>query len=145
MSEEPFVVHIHSITDTGLISFIVMNCVIDLGFLDLRFGPIWVKGFRISCPTSVAFCRVMVAGLWDRRVNGFELPGIDLCKPYKHNDDNQYRCLFQGKKTYCRLSQSMAMERKAQHVDGGGVVLDLVPLSRVVFQQDVYPEAYYSC
>ena len=87
----------------------------------------------------------MVTGLWDRRLSGFELFGVDLCKPYKHNDDSQHRCVFQGKKTNRRLSRSMAMERKAQHVDGRDVALDLIRLSRDVFQQEVYPETCYCC
>jgi hypothetical protein len=143
MGEEPFIVHIHSITDTRLVCWIVMNCVIDLGFSNLPFGPIWEKGFRISRPASVAFCRVsMVTALWDRRLSIFELRVVDLCKSYKHNDDDsQHRCVFQNKNTYRRLCQSMAMERKAQHVDGRDVALDLIPLSTVVFQQEVYPES----
>jgi hypothetical protein len=78
MGEEPLIIHIHSITDTRLVYWIVMNGVIDLGFSNLPFGPIWKKGFRISSPASVAFFRVMVTELWDRRLNGFELRGVDL-------------------------------------------------------------------
>ena len=82
----------------------------------------------------------MVTVFKDRKFTGFELPGVDLCKPYKHNDDSQHRCVFQGKKTNRRLSQSMAMVRNATHVeDGRDVVLDLVALSRDAFQK-VYSE-----
>ena len=35
------------------------------------------------------------------------------------------------------------MERKAQHVDGRDVALDLTPLSRTLFHQEVYPEALF--
>ena len=91
IGEEPLIVHIHSITDTRLDFWIVMNCVIDLGFLDLPLGPIWEKGLRISRPASVAFFRAMVTGLWDRRLNGFELLGVDLCKPYKYNEHVLFR------------------------------------------------------
>ena len=94
IGEVPSIVHIDSITDTGLVYWIVMNCVIDLGLSDLPFGPIWEKGLRIFCPASVAICRVMVTVLWDRRLNGFELFGVDLCKPYKHNDDSQHICVL---------------------------------------------------
>ena len=58
----------------------------------------------------------------------------------KHNDDSQHMCAFHGKKTNRRLSQPMAMERKVQHVDGRDAALDLIPLSKDVFHQEVYPE-----
>ena len=132
MSEETFIVHIHSITDTRLVFWIVMNCIINLGFSNLPFGPIWEMGFRIFRPASVAFC--MVTRRWDRRLSGFELCGVDRCKPYKH------KSVFQGKNTYHRLCQSMAMEQKAQHVDERDVALDLIPPSTVVFQQEVCPQ-----
>jgi hypothetical protein len=90
MGEEPMIVHIHSITDAGLVYWIVMNCVIDLGFSDLPFGPIWETGLRISRPASLAFFRAMVTALWDRRLSGFELLEVDLCNPYKYNDDSQH-------------------------------------------------------
>lgn len=83
MGEEALIVHIHSVTGTGLVYWIVMNCAIDFGFSGLQFGPIWEKGLRISRPASVAFCRVMVTALWNRRLSGFELLGVDLYKPYK--------------------------------------------------------------
>ena len=92
IGEKPFIVHIHSITDTGLVIWII-DCVIDLGFLDLPFGPIWETGLWISLPATVTFFRAMVTVLWDRGGLGFELLGIDLCKPYKHNDDSQHRCV----------------------------------------------------
>ena len=122
-----------------------MNCAIDLGFSDLPFSPIWEKGLRISRPASVAFCRVMVTALWDRRLSGFELLGINLCNLISKMTIAEH--MLQGKKTHRRLCQSMAMERKVQHVDGKDVALGLIPLSWAVIQQVVYPETFssYSC
>ena len=68
-----------------------MKCAIDGGFPDLPFGPIWEKGLRISRPASVAFFRAMVTVLWDRVISGFELLGVDLCKPYKYTGN---ACVF---------------------------------------------------
>ena len=142
MGEEPLIVHIHPITDTGLIFWIFMNCVIDLGLSDLPFGPIWETRLRITLPAIIASFRAMVTVLWDRRLSGFELLGVNLCKPCKYNDDSP----TQSKKNNRRLCQPMARERKAQHVDGRDVALDLIPFSRDVYQQEVYdPETYYSC
>ena len=145
MGKEPLIVHIHSITDTRLAFWIVVDCVIYLGFSDLPFGPIWETGFRISRPTSVAFFGAMVTGLWNGRLNGFELSWVDLCKYYKHNDDSQHRSVLQSKKTNRRQCQPMAMERKAQHVDGRDVVLDLIPFWKALYQQEECPETSYCC
>jgi hypothetical protein len=78
MGEEPLIVHIHPITDTGLIFWIFMNCVIDLGLSDLPFGPIWETRLRITLPAIIASFRAMVTVLWDRRLSAFELLGVDL-------------------------------------------------------------------
>ena len=59
-----------------------MNCIIDLGFFDLSFGPIWETGLGISCPASVASFRAMVTELWDRRLSGIKLRGVNLCGFY---------------------------------------------------------------
>ena len=145
MGEKPLIVHIHSITDTWLVYWIVMNCVINFGFSDLPFGPIWKKRLGISRPASVAFFRAMATALWDRRLSGFKLLGVDLCKPYEYNDNNQHMCVLQGKNTNRRLCQPMAMERKAQHVDGRDVVLDLIPFWKALYQQEECPETSYCC
>jgi len=78
MGEEPLIVYIHPITDTGLICWIVMNCVIYLGLSDLPFGPIWETRLRITLPAIIASFRTMVTDRWDGRFDAFELFGIDL-------------------------------------------------------------------
>jgi hypothetical protein len=82
MSEESLIIHINSIADTRIACWIFMNCVIDLGFFDLAFGPIWETGLGISCPASVASFRAMVTELWDRRLSGIKLLGVNLCALY---------------------------------------------------------------
>ena len=112
-----------------------MNYIIDLGFFDLPFGPIWETGLRIPLPASIASFRAMVTVLWDRRCDAFELFGIDTCELRKHSDDGRYTC---NQKTDHPLGQSMATEQKVKHVDGKDVALD--PLVRTVVQQ-VYSES----
>lgn len=114
-----------------------MNYIIDLGFSDLPFGPIWETGLWIPLPASIAIFRTMVTFLWDRRCDAFELFLIDSCELHKHSDDGQYTC---NQKTDHLLGQSMATEQKVQHVDGRDVALDLNPLLRTVVHQ-VYPES----
>jgi hypothetical protein len=87
MSEESFIIHINSIAGTGFARQIIMNYIIDFGFFDLSFGPIWETGLRISRPTSIAFSRAMVTDFWDGRFNTCKLFLVDFCEMYKHNDD----------------------------------------------------------
>ena len=116
MGEEPLIVHIHSITDTRLGYCIVMNCVINLGFSDLPFGPIWEKGLRISRPASVAFFRAMATALWDRRLSGFELLGVHFCKTYKYNDYDQY--MWAGTPTVVNVNPWPWSRRRSMSMGG---------------------------
>ena len=80
IGEMSTIIHIHSIADTGFDFWIVMNYIIDLGFFDLPFGPIWETGLWIPLPASIAFFRAMVTFFWDRRCDALELFGIDSCE-----------------------------------------------------------------
>ena len=59
-----------------------MNYIIDLRFLELDLSPIWETGLWIPLPAMIASFIAMVA-VWDGNLNGFELLGVDPCKPYK--------------------------------------------------------------
>ena len=136
MGEEPLIIHIHSITDIRLVYWIVMNYVrSDLG------------KETVDNPSSIC-CIFQGYGhsALGEEAQRFQLLGVDLCKYYKYNDtcvfsswqENQPSMSIKGftseksvKFTTSRVPdfahwcQSMAMERKAQHVDRRDVALDL--------------------
>ena len=100
IGEKSTIIHIHSIIDsTGFDFWIVLNYFIDFGFFKLALGPIWEKGLWISLPAIIATFIAMVTVFWDRKFNGFELHGVDFCKPYKHNDEANTGVFSRAKKT----------------------------------------------
>ena len=73
----------------------------------------------------------MVTRFWSRRGDAFEPFGVDGCELRKLPGSYKKR---KKKETNHPLGQSMAKEKKVQHVDEKDVALDLHPLVRAVFQ-----------